>query len=461
MSLFLKIFLWFWLAIALVVAVLTVVNWSTQSEPLVRQWQTYVGEIVLSNSATAAQIYENEGQSGLQEYMGRFTNSERVNAVGLYDANRRRIAGSEISAEAAAIIDQALQSDNTEFIRLPEQTIAAKKLRLKDGADYVYVIQLKRPPQTDFWTELKNRILQILAVILTAGLVCYALARHFSSPIGKLRFATQKFAEGDLQTRVAPEIGKRRDEVAKLARDFDEMAERIETLVSSEKRLTQDISHELRSPLARMNVALELARVKANAETKPLLERLETESYRLNEMISRLLMLSKLETRSENFEKREVNLTKIVEQIAADADFEAQANNKSVVILHKDSVKVFGNENLLRSAVENVLRNAVKYSKDETNIEISLKNGGKNAEIIVRDYGAGVPENEIANLFRPFYRVHTARDRKTGGIGLGLAIAERAVNAHNGTISAKNLEDGLAVQINLPAAVTQASRLLS
>ena len=147
-------------------------------------------------------------------------------------------------------------------------------------------------------------------------------------------------------------------------------------------------------------------------------------------------------------------MTKIVEQIAADADFEAQAKGKSVQVLQNDAVKVFGNENLLRSAVENVLRNAVKYSKEETKVEISLKRNSKNAEITVRDYGDGVPENEIVNLFRPFYRVHTARDRKTGGIGLGLAIAERAVNAHNGTISAKNMEDGLTVQINLPS-VTQ------
>ena len=460
MSLFLKIFLWFWLAIALVVAVLTVVNWSTQSEPLVRQWQTFVGEIVKTNSATAVQIYENEGQSGLEKYLKRASETERVNAVGFYDKNRRRIAGSDISPEAQSLFDTALNSDNIEFIRLPEQTIAAKKLLLKDGAEYIYIVQFKRPPQTPLLTEISNRILQILAVILTAGLVCYGLASYISSPIGKLRRATQKFAKGDLQTRVVPEIGKRHDEVAKLAQDFDEMAERIESLVSSEKRLTQDISHELRSPLARMNVALELARVKANPETKPLLERLETESRRLNEMISRLLILSKLETRSENFEKREVNLTKIVEQIVADADFEAQANGKHVEILQKDAVKVFGNENLLRSAIENVLRNAVKYSKDETNVEISLKKGGKNAEIVVRDYGAGVPENEIANLFRPFYRVHTARDRKTGGIGLGLAIAERAVNAHNGTIAAKNMQNGLSVQINLPV-VTQSSRLPS
>ena len=450
MSLFLKIFLWFWLAIALVVAALTFVNWSTQSEPLVRQWQTFVGEIVSSNSATAAQIYQNEGQAGLQEYLTRVGNSERVNAVGLYDENRRRIAGNEFATEATDLFDLALQSDNPEFIRLPEQTIAAKRLRLKDGANYVYIIQLKRPPPTSFLAELSNRTLQILTVILTAGLVCFALARYLTSPIGKLRRATQKLAGGDLQTRVASKIGKRHDEVAKLAEDFDEMAERIENLLMSQKRLTQDISHELRSPLARMNVALELVRTKANAETKPLLERIETESNRLNEMISRLLMLSKLESGTPDFDKRTVNLSKLVEQIAADADFEARAKGKAVKILQKDEIKVVGNENLLRSAIENVLRNAVRYTKDATTVEVSLKQNGKYAIVTVKDYGAGVPDAELKNLFRPFYRVGEARERKTGGIGLGLAIAERAVHAHKGIIKAENAEQGLMVEINLP-----------
>jgi two-component system sensor histidine kinase CpxA len=450
MSLFLKIFLWFWLAIALVVAALTFVNWSTQSEPLVRQWQTFVGEVVSSNAATAAQIYQNEGQAGLQEYLTRVGSAERVNAVGLYDENRQRIAGSELAVEAADLFKLALQSDNPEFIRLPDQTIAAKRLRLKDGVNYVYIIQLKRPPHTPFLAELRNRTLQILTVIFTAGLVCFALARYLTSPIGKLRRATQKLAGGDLQTRVASKIGKRHDEVAKLAEDFDEMAERIENLLMSQKRLTQDISHELRSPLARMNVALELVRTKANAEAKPLLERIETESNRLNEMISRLLMLSKLESGTPDFDKQTVNLSRLVEQIASDADFEARANSKAVKVLHKDEIKVVGNENLLRSAIENVLRNAVRYTKDETTVEVSLRQNGKYAIVTVKDYGAGVPDAELANLFRPFYRVGEARERKTGGIGLGLAIAERAVHAHKGIIKAENAEQGLVVEIKLP-----------
>ena len=301
-----------------------------------------------------------------------------------------------------------------------------------------------------FLAELRNRTLQILTVILTAGLVCFALARYISSPIGKLRRATQKLANGDLQTRVSSKIGKRHDEVAKLAEDFDEMAERIENLLMSQKRLTQDISHELRSPLARMNVALELVRAKANVEAKPLLERIETESNRLNEMISRLLMLAKLESGTPDFDKRTVSLSKLVEQIVADADFEARAKGKSVKILQKDEIKVVGNENLLRSAVENVLRNAVRYTKDETTVEVSLRQNHKNVVITVKDYGAGVPADELKNLFRPFYRVGEARERKTGGIGLGLAIAERAVHAHKGIIKAQNAEQGLIVEISLP-----------
>jgi signal transduction histidine kinase len=451
MSLFLKIFLWFWLSIALVVAALTVVNWSTQTEPLVRQWQIFVGEAANVNSQTAVQIYENEGQRGLEEYLNRIGSNERINSLGFFDENLRQISGGEISPEAKDLMAAALQSDAVEFKRLPEQTLAARRVQGKKGSNYVFVIQLKRPSQTSLMTEIINRIPQILVVIMTAGLLCYGLARYISSPIGKLRRATQKLAEGDLQTRVAPEVGNRHDELASLAKDFDEMAERIENLLDSQKRLTQDISHELRSPLARMNVALELAKQKSvNEAIAPILERIENESNRLNEMIGRLLMLSKLESGAQDFDKYSVNLTKLVENIAADADFEAQAKGKSVKILEKHYARVFGNENLLRSAVENVLRNAVRYTREGTAVEVSLTNGKGQAEINVRDFGEGVPEAELENLFRPFYRVGEARERKTGGIGLGLAIAERAVHAHKGTIKARNTENGLTVKIKLP-----------
>ena len=449
MSLFLKIFLWFWLAIALVVGVITFVNWSTQSEPLVRQWQTFIGEAVSSNSLTAAQIYANEGKSGVEEYLNRVASAERVNAVGFFDANRQMIAGTGVSPEAMNLFDRALQSDTVEFDRLPDETLAARKVSLRNGGTGVYIIQLKRPPQTTLLTELKNRIPQILAVILTAGIVCYGLARYLSSPIGKIRSATRKLASGDLQTRVADRVGNRHDELASLARDFDDMAERIESLISSQKRLTRDVSHELRSPLARLNVALELAKQRSNGDTAPLLDRIEREAKQVNEMIAQILTLSKLESQAETIEKRKINLSKLLERVVADANFEAESKDKKVEIIQNDPCEISGSENLLRSAVENVLRNAIRYTNGK--VEVSLEKNKTKAKIKIRDYGEGVPESELELLFKPFHRVAEARERKTGGVGLGLAIAEQAVQSHKGEIRARNAEDkGLIVEIKLP-----------
>ena len=449
MSLFLKIFLWFWFSIALVVAALTVVNWSTQSEPIMRQWQTFIGEAVNINSQTAVQIYENEGQRGLDEYLNRVAGADRVIALGMFDQNAKQIAGNKLSPEASAMLGRTFDGNNIEFIRQPEQTIAAKKILLKDGSTYFYLIQYKRPPQTPLLTELWNRILQILAVILTAGLVCYWLARYLSSPIGKLRKATKRLSAGNFDTRVADEIGNRRDELAALGKDFDDMAERIETLINSQKRLTRDVSHELRSPLARLNVALELAKTKSNSDTQKLLERIEREGKQLNDMISQILTLSKLESQSETIEKHDINIGKLIEKVVSDADFEAVSQNKKVEIVQNSNARIFGNENLLKSAVENVLRNAVRYTKDK--VEVSVNGGASETVIKIRDHGSGVPADELEKLFTPFHRVHEARERKSGGVGLGLAIAEQAVHAHKGKISADNASDGgLIVEIKLP-----------
>jgi signal transduction histidine kinase len=249
--------------------------------------------------------------------------------------------------------------------------------------------------------------------------------------------------------RVAGEVGNRRDEISALAQDFDIMAERIESLIMSQKRLSRDVSHELRSPLARMNVALEIAKNKANPETAPILQRIEGESQRLNEMISRLLTLSRLETGEKDFDQRELNLTSLVQHVAADADFEASAKNRSVKISRSDECRVVGSEELIQSAVENVLRNAVRYTREGTTVDVSLTSQNGNAVVRIKDHGGGVPTEELENLFRPFYRVGEARDRGSGGTGLGLAIAEQAIKAHDGNIAARNDADGLVVDIKL------------
>lgn len=443
-----KIFLWFWLATALIVGVAILVNWSTQSEPLARQSRRFFGNVVRLNSQTAAQIYENEGLDGLRSYLDRQATRRRINSIGFFDSRRNLIAGNLKIEEASELFDKAMQTNRPEFVRFPDKTFAAKKVILEGGGEYMYILELKRFQSPPFFTL--RLLLPILAGIFTAGLVCYALAQYLSSPIAKLRAATRNFAEGNLETRVASEVGARRDELAGLAKDFDNMAERIGSLITSEKRLTQDISHELRSPLARMNVAIELAKAKSNSETIPLLERLETESERLNDLISQILTLSRLETGSDSFERMQINLARIVEKVVSDANFEARASNKAVNFAKPNRVTVFGNEHLLRRAIENVLRNAVRYTKADTEVDVAIENVGKNAVITIRDHGEGVPETDLEKLFSPFYRVEEARDRRSGGIGLGLAIAESAVKSHDGRINAKNIDGGLLVTITLP-----------
>jgi signal transduction histidine kinase len=454
MSLFLKIFLWFWLATALVVGALTFVTWTLQTEPFLNRWRYALGNAMNIYAATARQIYENEGERGVNEFFQKLKLSPEIKETCLVSEKRgNQCFGENGNTNARPAIERALAGEAVELELLnPQENYAARKFTTAAGENFVLVLRVEFPrPPVPFGVNWQTRLLRILAVILTAGLLCYALARYLTAPVKKLRNATKKLADGDLSVRVA---SKRRDELGKLARDFDEMAERIESLIASQKRLTRDVSHELRSPLARMNVALELARQKSGAETAALLERIETESRRLNEMIGQILTLSKLESRAEKIEKREINLAKIVEQTAADAAFEAAGKGKSVEIVRLDECRVVGNENLLRSAVENVVRNGVRYTREGTAVEVSLENGYDRALIKIRDHGAGVPERELEEIFRPFHRVGEARERKTGGIGLGLAITEQAVAAHDGKIAARNADNdggGLMVEIEIPS----------
>jgi two-component system sensor histidine kinase CpxA len=288
-------------------------------------------------------------------------------------------------------------------------------------------------------------------MILTGGLFCYWLARHLTSPVEKLRAATQELAGGNLSTRVLPTMGKRRDELASLAADFDLMAEKIEALINSQRRLLGDISHELRSPLARLNVALELARQRAGAEATTALERIQHEAENLNEMIGQLLALTRLESGAEGMKKTQVDLVALVTAITDDAQFEAASRHRTVRLKTSVRCTTVGNELLLRRAIENVVRNAVQYTAEGTEVEVEVR-CSETAVITIRDHGAGVPENALVEIFRPFYRVDDARDREAGGVGLGLAIADRAVRLHGGTVDAGNASaGGLVVTIRLPA----------
>jgi two-component system sensor histidine kinase CpxA len=238
------------------------------------------------------------------------------------------------------------------------------------------------------------------------------------------------------------------------------MAERVETLVNAQQRLIRDISHELRSPLTRLGVALELARRRAGTEANSSLDRIGREAESINEMIGQLLSLSRVESGTDGLRNVKLDLCDLIQGVADDAEFEARSRDRSVRVLACEACVMMGATELLRSAIENVVRNAVHYTEDRTEVEIALRcevvEDEKYAVIRVRDHGTGVPEEAIDKIFHPFYRIEDARDRQTGGTGLGLAIAARAVRLHGGTIKAANVSDGgLVVEMRLPMKVSR------
>jgi two-component system sensor histidine kinase CpxA len=233
------------------------------------------------------------------------------------------------------------------------------------------------------------------------------------------------------------------------------MAERLEGLVDSQSRLLKDVSHELRSPLARLSVALGLARQRATPEIEASLNRIELEADRLNQLIQRLLTISRLESGADGIRKSSLSLRELVEQVAHDAEYESSGRQCRVLADGDDEFLVEADPNLLRSAIENVIRNATRYTAEGTTVEVRLErqNGPNGEEMVIRvsDSGPGVPEAALAKIFEPFYRLDDARNRQTGGAGLGLSIADRAIRLHGGQLRASNRkEGGLEVEIRIP-----------
>lgn len=454
-SLFLKIFIWFWLAMILVNVALFAAVALTRPTPTGRSWRdlTLVGPY----AQKAGEIYEQGGKSALLTYLSDTEKSSGIYAV-FFDDKLQELSGRQAPAGADELVAKAEKSGEIEFnFAGRSNTLVARPITSAQGKHYTYVAHMPRNPYNVSYQTLG---LRLLAVLLTGGLFCYWLAWYLTTPLLKLRRTTNELAEGNLGARVATKLTKRRDEIGQLGRDFNVMAERLESMVKAQQRLLGDISHELRSPLARLGVALGLARQRSGHEAISALDRIERESDSLNEMIRQLLALTRLESGTDGRRKTEVDLTALVREVADDADFEARSTNKSVQVVSAENCSINGVEELLRSAVENVVRNAVRFTPEGTAVEVALKtqNGsGDNFAIIsVRDHGSGVSQEALEKIFRPFYRTEDARDRQSGGgTGLGLAITERAVRLHGGTVKASNAPGGgLSVEMKLliPAA---------
>ena len=413
-------------------------------------------------SQTAADMIERDGPGAVDAYFNRIEKLSGLHAF-LIDENGAEVSGESLPAGTAELVQRARKKEglvNDLTRRVPLNAVAARSPR---GVVYVLVAE---DPQfrrgrfgfsgPGFRFNLFAITRNLLPILLVGGFFCYWLAKYLSTPMEQLRVVAQELSEGKLTARVDSKLLNRRDEIGHLGRDFNLMASRIESLVGAQRRLLGDISHELRSPLARQGVALGLARRKAGPDASGALDRIEREGERLNEMIGQLLTLTQLESGIHALENAKIDLSALVSDIADDADFEARDRNRSVQFVNNEPTSIKGAPQMIRSAIENVVRNAVRHTAEGSAVEVSLSsesvNGAGVALVKVRDHGQGVPEDAIEEIFRPFYRVEPDRDRKTGGVGLGLSIAARAVRLHDGTIKAFNPKDGgLVVEIRLPA----------
>jgi two-component system sensor histidine kinase CpxA len=261
----------------------------------------------------------------------------------------------------------------------------------------------------------------------------------------RLRHTVDQFGNGDLSVRANVQ---RNDEFGSLARAFNHMADRIQTLLTAERRLLQDVSHELRSPLARLEFAVELARTSDNRSAA--LDRIKRDLDRLGTLIGELFQVTRAESDPESRKNDEVSLDSLMHVLVEDCTLEAEVRHCSVLVSAEEPVSIHGDGELLRRAVENVLRNAIRHAPEGSSVEVGLRRNNGSAVLSVRDYGAGVPEETLTDIFKPFFRVDGDRNRTSGGVGLGLAIAQRAVHLHHGRMEAQNMHPGLMMTMELP-----------
>jgi two-component system, OmpR family, sensor histidine kinase CpxA len=447
-SLFLRIFISFWVAQALFVVLAILVTLAFR--PRNSTWEALRTAVL--NEATEA--YEQGGAKGLSAYLDSLDHTQHVRAF-LFDEHGVELSGRGAPDWAIRVAAGGPRSPHDGFL-FPAPPAPRDSRASSDGKHHFTIVLGLPPGPRVFLGPRGMPVPGLIIAIISSGLVVYLLSWYLTKPIVRLRAAARRLAAGDLTARIGASASKRRDEVSGLMRDFDAMAERLETLMKAQSRLLNDISHELRSPLARLNVALGLARQRSGSGDADMLERIELEASRLNELIGRILTLARLEDGEQQVPHTPVPLDELIVNISEDAEFEAQARRCHVEIsIPEGDWGVRGNASLLHSAIENVVRNAIRYTQEGTIVKIELSSEdvpfGREAVLNVSDSGPGVPPDSLTKLFQPFYRIDDARGRLTGGVGLGLAITERAVRFHGGKVSAHNLpESGLRIEIRLP-----------
>jgi len=444
----LTIFLWFWVtAWGILAIVLLGAHLRGMRQVSAPDMYATVAPIL---AAEAVRIYESDGP----EAFARFSQSSAADHErqlflldGFYkDVLSRPITGDGLRVAHAAKSGQVVMLRND---------VAAYRFISPSGHPYVLMLYLKPGLRKLGEALFGEGLPYTISLILLITLLCFALAYHIASPIHSIQLTARRVAQGDLKARVPASVSRRFDELSALAKDFDSMVGRLDLLMQTQKNLLNSVSHELRSPLARINLSVALLKKRYSADSDDMFQRLDRDVTRIDLLIGQLLTLSRLEAGLSSADREDVNLTQLVEGVAADSNFEAEASGKSVSFRATgEFITGKADPHAIRSACENIIRNAVRFTQPGTNVEVVLAIDRSTPEplaiVSVRDHGPGVPEESLKAIFQPFYRI-SSDGQGPDGNGLGLAIAAEAIRLHRGTISAANLRPtGLEMTIRLP-----------
>ena len=457
-SLFFRIFVSFWIATTLISVGFALIYAAQSNDSRWQSWQS------LHFDAFRMRVGEELARA---EAAGGSDDAQIERALAAIVSREPRVRSFAATAGGAPRADMPLEAQN-----LAERALGARGPLEQRGDSVAYFAQplggrlsntaivgeLTRPSTVLWYIGPETLPFRLLVILVVSGVVCYGVARQLTRRLRIIREGSRRLAAGDLGARIGASLDESDDEASALARDLDQMAERIEGLLGVQQRLLRDVSHELRSPLARLTIALELARQDAGGDVSEHHDRIAREADLLGQLIGEILTLTRLEGETKAQRQADaLDLAELVREVAEDADFEARPSQRRVEVVSAGQLELLGYAEILRRAVENVVRNAVRFAPSESAVEVRLERalieGRPMARLHVRDRGPGVPESYLKEIFQPFFRVSESRDRRSGGSGVGLAITERAVRLHGGSVSAKNADGGgLIVSIALPLA---------
>ena len=447
--LFWKIFFSFWLSMVIIVGVF---GWIHQRivrnlgfEPRAEQMQMVLRGKAEKATETLLSSLQRGGIDAVRSWL-RLQQVEDFSTVFIFDHQGRELLDRSLPRPMRRALELGKPPNRAESGMFYALTSSSNQ-----GELYRIVALAKRRPLPGSPLSRDGWWIRLLIAIAVSALVCLLLARYLTRPMRRLSWAAREMGDGNLAARVSASGHYPADELGEMGAEFDRMAERLQKSHGLQRQLLLDVSHELRSPLARLQVATELARKRAEQTAGAELQRIEQESEKLNDLIGEILHLSRQQDDGQPLNLESVDLTEMLISVAEAARIEADRISCQIELEVEPALILDGNPALLERAIENVLRNAVAHSPEKSVVKLSANKNGDLIEVRIEDQGPGVEDKQLEDIFRPFYRVSQARERQSGGFGLGLAIARASIERHNGQIRASNLKQGgLQLTISLP-----------